>query len=679
MPRDLPLGNGHLLINFDGDYNIRDIYYPYVGKANHSHRCISRTGIWAEGQFSWLSESGWLKQLEYLPDTLATNVVATHEKLMLKVVVNDVVDFHRDVFFRRVEVFNLGPTPREIRVFFHYDFRFWGVGNGDSIQYDPDDDALIAYKDDCYFLINGSIGDVIGISGWTTGNRDEKGEGGSWLDAEDGVLGRRASSSGAVDGVIALHWPNLAKDESTVFYTWLAAGRDNGDVRMHNLVVNRQKPQYFIDRTVNYWRAWVNKEDIKFHDLPESVQRLYKRSLLIIRTNIDERGGIVAGNDSDLTALANGFESYSYVWPRDGAYIANALDKAGYAYLAANFYNFCADVIYTGQSPWQVQGIADDEGYMLHKYTPERRLASNWMPLVDEEGNRHLPIQEDETALIPYCLWQHYGKFRDIENIKPWFLPLIIQTGNFMSNFREPATKLPAPSFDLWEERRAIYSYTAATVWAGLQACANFAEMFGEQSDALRYGLAAAEIKEACEIHLYDEEKGRFLKSITVKNGEIVERDDNVDASLYGLWYFGMFEPLDPRIIRTMTDIEEKLLCRTEVGGLARYVGDEYNWDPTLDERRSEIPGNPWFICTLWIAQYRIARARSLEDLKLVIPWINWVCSRALPSGALAEQLDPLTGKPVGVSPLTWSHATLVATVQEYIDKYEGLQNGHRE
>lgn len=36
MPRDLPLGNGRLLINFDQNYNIRDIYYPYVGKANHS-------------------------------------------------------------------------------------------------------------------------------------------------------------------------------------------------------------------------------------------------------------------------------------------------------------------------------------------------------------------------------------------------------------------------------------------------------------------------------------------------------------------------------------------------------------------------------------------------------------------------------------------------------------------
>jgi hypothetical protein len=32
MPGDLPVGNGNLLINFDTNYNIRDIYYLlYVG------------------------------------------------------------------------------------------------------------------------------------------------------------------------------------------------------------------------------------------------------------------------------------------------------------------------------------------------------------------------------------------------------------------------------------------------------------------------------------------------------------------------------------------------------------------------------------------------------------------------------------------------------------------------
>ena len=32
MPRDLPVGNGTLLITFDQDYCLRDIYYPFIGK-----------------------------------------------------------------------------------------------------------------------------------------------------------------------------------------------------------------------------------------------------------------------------------------------------------------------------------------------------------------------------------------------------------------------------------------------------------------------------------------------------------------------------------------------------------------------------------------------------------------------------------------------------------------------
>ncbi len=64
MPRDIPVSNGNLLVNFDRDYNIRDIFYPYVGKANQSNGCISRTGCWVEGRFSWLSDSSWVKDAD---------------------------------------------------------------------------------------------------------------------------------------------------------------------------------------------------------------------------------------------------------------------------------------------------------------------------------------------------------------------------------------------------------------------------------------------------------------------------------------------------------------------------------------------------------------------------------------------------------------------------------------
>ena len=86
-----------------------------------------------------------------------------------------------------------------------------------------------------------------------------------------------------------------------------------------------------------------------------------------------------------------------------------------------------------------------------------------------------------------------------------------------------------------------------------------------------------------------------------------------------------------------------------------------------------EITGNPWFICTLWLADYRIAVAKKKEDLKGALEILEWTCQRASASGVLAEQVNPFTGEGVSVAPLTWSHSTFVATVMNYLKKLREL------
>ena len=46
MPRDLPLGNGSLLVAFDKHYQIRDLYWPHVGQENHALEHAFRLGVW---------------------------------------------------------------------------------------------------------------------------------------------------------------------------------------------------------------------------------------------------------------------------------------------------------------------------------------------------------------------------------------------------------------------------------------------------------------------------------------------------------------------------------------------------------------------------------------------------------------------------------------------------------
>src|SRR5262249_38159959 len=83
-----------------------------------------------------------------------------------------------------------------------------------------------------------------------------------------------------------------------------------------------------------------------------------------------------------------------------------------------------------------------------------------------------------------------------------------------------------------------------------------------------------------------------------------------------------------------------------------------------------------WVICTLWHAQHAIARATNVGELREAIPLLEWAAGRAFESGILAEQFHPYTGAPIGVSPLTWSHAPVVMVGVEDLRELPLLTRG---
>ena len=653
MPRDIPVGNGSLLVTFDELYQIRDIYFPYVGKENHSEGHPFRFGIWVDGEFSWISDQSWARELTYLPETLVTQVHLVNEKLDIDIVSNDAVDSQENIFVRRIRLENTGDTRREFRLFFHQDFYISESEVGDTAYFDPETQALIHYKGQRYFLI--STDSPTGVETFATGRKAFKGAEGTWRDAEDGILSEGAITEGSVDSTIGRSLVIDAGDAAEMYY-WIAVGTSHEEVARLNLLVHEYQPNTLIERTNSYWRAWVNKNETDFGNLPQEIVRLYKRSLLVVRTQIDQGGAILAANDSDVTLRAT--DHYSYLWPRDGALVAFALDLAGYSTLPRAFFDLCATII----SP---------EGYFLQKYNPDGSVASGWHASWDPHSKRRLiPIQEDETALVLWALWHHYDEFRDIEFVRRLYRPLITNAADFMVRFRDLETGLPQPSWNLWEDRRGIHTFTCASVVGGLRAAANFATLFGEPELAETYERAAQEVCDGMRAHLYRDELGRFARSIMPLADGGFEIDDTIDASLFGIFYFGAFPPDEPVVKDTMRAVEDRLWAKTKIGGMARYEADGYM---RVTDDVEKVPGNPWFICTLWLADYRIASADSLEDLERALEILEWVVERALPSGVLAEQVDPLTGKPVSVSPLTWSHSTVVATVIAYLRKLEAL------
>jgi GH15 family glucan-1,4-alpha-glucosidase len=172
--------------------------------------------------------------------------------------------------------------------------------------------------------------------------------------------------------------------------------------------------------------------------------------------------------------------------------------------------------------------------------------------------------------------------------------------------------------------------------------------------------------------YLWNDDLGRFCR-MAARTASGYDLDMTVDASMYGIFAFGALPVDSPKVAATMKAIKDQLLVKTKIGGVARYTNDYYH---RVSSDIANVPGNPWFICTMWLAQYQIECAKTEDELHEALNILNWVASRALPSGVLAEQVNPYTGEPMSVSPLTWSHASYITCIIEYLEKRAQLMFG---
>ena len=656
MPRSLVLGNGNSLIGLDATYTVRDIFFPRVGEANHTMGNECRTGFYIDGRFAWLDDGAWQRKFGYAEDSLVSDVTLSHPGLGITVRFEDFLDLARNWFIRNVTVtssagFGVG------RVFFHYDWFIEGSDIGNTVLYEPRHRGVIAYKANRYFMIGGQCGADYGISTWANGKKGNGAEG-TWVDAEDGVLGKNPIEQGSVDCTVGFDLGAASPDQARNLTHWLCMGTRLSEVTTYgqDLIVGKG-PDTYRTRTLTYWQVWSEKDHRHIdQDLGQPATDLYRRSVLTARTHVDNRGAIIASTDFDITKFAR--DTYAYAWPRDGALVANALDRAGHEDVTRQFFTFC-------------QQSLVEEGYFLHKYTPYGQPGSSWLPWIDSHGVRTLPVQEDETGLVLWSLWQHYRIHQNLDFVVGLYTALVVPAADWMVSYFDERNGLLMPSWDLWEERWGVHAFTVGSVWGGLDAARNFADLFGDVASYVRYRDAAERLREASDTHLYSAELGRFPRRIAVEDDESVTVDTVLDSALYGLWRFGMYPPDDSRIVDTMKAIATQLANGAECGGIARYT-DDYYFKVESDTRK--VPGNPWFMCTMWLAQWYIATARSADDLKPARDIINWVVAHQMPGGLLSEQLHPNTGAPLSVSPLTWSHAEFIVTVDEFCKKAAALR-----
>ena len=646
MARSIVLSNGELHVGLNRYGVVHDFYYPYVGFENHvaGPSLRHKVGVWINGVLSWTDNDTWTFSHHYPSTSLVGHTIAKNEAIGIVLEFDDTVDSDMSVFIRNIHVVNTFDHARDIRLFMYQAFAIGDSrSNTDTAQYLPDSNAILHYRGRRAFVISGTTSDNKPFDQHSIGLFGIENHEGTYKDAEDGELGGNVVEHGRVDSILRFSLHINAHSSERVHY-WISAGMTNREALYIHKQVQDQGIDARISKTSAWWLEWLQPSIDFARSLPSNHQDLFLESMMIIKSQIDKRGAVMASTDTSMLNYSR--DAYAYSWPRDGANTIWPLVRLGYYQEAYRFFEFCQ----RGLHP---------QGYLMHKYRADGALGSSWHPYVHADGVVSPPIQEDETALVLFVFVQFYQLSKDSSLIKEFYHSMIKPMADWMAEFVDDTTGLPKPSYDLWEQTFSTSTYTTAITYAALIAASELAVVTGEEANAVKWRTAAEDIQVAAHKHLFNKERKVFYRGITVADGEI-QYDAVLDvSSTYAAFLFGLFDSNSPEILASIATIQTKFNTSPDNPGLPRSEDDDYR------RTKQGIAGNYWYITTLWHAQYLIEKDNKKDALKI----LNWIKSHAMPTGILSEQIDPVDGAFISPAPLTWSHAEYVSTLIDFVGK----------
>lgn len=648
MARPIVLSNGNLHVGLNHFGEVHDFYYPYVGLENHAaaKNLRHKIGVWVDGSFSWIDDGSWNFNFDYHKHSLIGRTVAHNDRLQIQLEFDDAVDTSQDVFLRNIHVINTNSEEREIRLFMQQVFDIGDkAGNGDTVQYLPNSEAILHYRGNRKFVVSGCHSSSRKtFDQYSMGLFGLEGHAGTYVDAEDGQLSSNNVEHGRVDSVIGFTLRLGGHDSSRIDY-WIACGTSHRQaIDRHDHLLQKSTVIDRLKESESWWQKWSKPAvDASSHLDPEFREGFIK-SVLLVKSHIDNRGAIIASTDT--TRLNYSRDAYAYCWPRDGAYAIWPLIRLGYKDEPLAFFHFCKTALHKN-------------GYLMHKFQADGSLGSSWHPYLQANGGVFAPIQEDETALVLFTFAQFHQAHKDASILSTFYGSLVVPMANFLANYIDDTTGLPKQSYDLWERISHTTTYTVSTVYGALMAAASLADAANDSESAVKWRTSAEDIRRQAHKYLYNEQTQCFNRAISTRDKEVTA-DPTIDiSSAFGVFMFELF-PIGSNEVRNSIDKIKQALSipMSGVDRFARFTDDEYFRGST------EITGNPWCITSLWIAQYYLETNQEEEALKL----IRWCKDLMLDTGVLPEQVNPYTDEFMSVAPLTWSQAEYASTLLDLIN-----------
>ena len=364
---------------------------------------------------------------------------------------------------------------------------------------------------------------------------------------------------------------------------------------------------------------------------PDSaLEALVRRSIEVIAEHQDVGGAYPASPT---------FPVYRFSWFRDGAFIADAMSRAGRHDSADRFFTWCADVI---NARAEIIGDLIERSRRGEPIGRDEHLPTRFTLDGRPTGEDWWDFQLDGYGTWMFMLAEHRRRC-GISDLDPRLSEAVDRCVDYLCEF------WAEPCFDWWEEHADdVHVSTLVSIEAGLRAAAT-----GGLVDAARAERASTT---AATIFERIEHDG-------IVNGHLVKtigRGDRVDASLIAAFVpFATFDPAGDLATATYRRIVDDLAP----DGVHRYLGDTY------------FGGGRWVVLAGFVGAFEAATGRADEAMRRLV----WMCEQQTVDGLLPEQTTDHTLDPSYIdewverwgpvaTPLLWSHAMYI-TLADEIDR----------
>ncbi|HJR66987.1 MAG TPA: glycoside hydrolase family 15 protein [Gemmatimonadaceae bacterium] len=380
--------------------------------------------------------------------------------------------------------------------------------------------------------------------------------------------------------------------------------------------------------TEAFWEEWASRCSYRGEWRDPVMRSLVTLKALTYRPT----GGIVAAPTTSLPEHPGGPRNWDYrfCWLRDATLTLLALMDAGYIEEAQAW------------REWLLRAVAGHPAdlQIMYGLGGERHLMEwevSWLPGYEQSrpvrvGNAaHGQLQIDVFGEVLDAL--HHARRHGLAGVDGWNLQ------KALVGYLE--TVWDRPDRGIWEVRGADQHFTHSKVmaWVALDRAIKTAELFTLDGPLDRWRALREQIHSAVCENGFSTSVNSFVQAYG---------STQLDASLLQIPLVGFLPPEDPRVVGTITAIEQRLVA----DGLV------YRYDSELTDDGLPAGEGAFLACSFWLAD-NLALIGRREDARRLFEHLLGLCNDV---GLLAEEYDPGARRMTGNFPQAFSHVALVDT-----------------